>query len=212
MNSQRQPLISASVAPCRTHHQQHEHQQWGKHVDDETVLKSGPRLRLMLIVIGVVYYLTPTMLALALLWEISSKKTKQKKPRKNNLSPPLLHPTLKTCSWGGWCRSRHKVESGLTTKLCHFCWRLLCFKWRCQPAALVWHMRQKMLSCYLFLLEKTWFELQPCWLFWDLTEDLFKFAAKAFSNINLIPHNEQIKMEKSRLSVSVRTRTPSFRG
>lgn len=44
---------------------------WGQHVDDETAVKFGPGLRLMLIVIGVVRYQTPNMLALASLREIS---------------------------------------------------------------------------------------------------------------------------------------------
>lgn len=44
-------------------------------MDDETAVKSSPRLRLMLIVIGVVYYQTPNMLALSSLWEISQKGT-----------------------------------------------------------------------------------------------------------------------------------------
>lgn len=61
------PVISVPLSPSAGRPQQPDHPLGSEHVDEE----SSPMVRLMLIVIGVVYYQTPNMLALASLWEIS---------------------------------------------------------------------------------------------------------------------------------------------
>lgn len=62
-------LISVSLSPSAGYCLRHG--QWSEHEDEDTFFQLCPRLRLMLIVIGVIYDQTPSMLALASPWETS---------------------------------------------------------------------------------------------------------------------------------------------
>lgn len=62
-------LTSVSLSPSAGHCLLHE--RWSERVDEDTSFQRCPRLRLMLIVIGVIHDQTPNMLALASPWETS---------------------------------------------------------------------------------------------------------------------------------------------
>lgn len=85
-------------------------------VDEGTSAQLSPRLRLMLIVIGVVHCQTPNMLALASLWETA-------------LSQPSPQQTLvSSCNWGNIAGIRTHLDtskcvcsqSGWCVKMCPF--------------------------------------------------------------------------------------------